>query len=318
MIFELHGKDSETLNKRVLTWQLHDSSGDKADRCSVTLDAQDLEVMPASETEYNIVINGENRGKFQISTVTEMLHPEEVTIQLTPAKFSVKDPTGWREPRKRTFPPATVGDVVNAVMLPHGYEVRIAPNLASRKTEHLNQNEETDKQFISRLADKHDAVAKPIDDLFVFGQKGNINALSGKKKKPVIISKVELTKKTGKVDYPSNNRYKGAKASWRVAETGANGEIKIGSEPFYFLKQTFKTEAEATQEAEDKLQSMTRKGQTFSGSIEGKAGFFAESVLTLEGFNNKRVTGAWSVDEVTLSGSRTSYKIQVTASRPRG
>ena len=91
MIFELHGDNAEALNKRVLTWQLTDASGDKADRCSVSIDAQGLESIPLGETKYNIVINGENRGRFQVSTVTEMLHPETLTIQLTPCLLYTSD-----------------------------------------------------------------------------------------------------------------------------------------------------------------------------------------------------------------------------------
>lgn len=318
MIIELHGNNSTELNARILSWTLTDSSGDKADRCSITLDSDGLSSLPMGGDEFTIVINDQNRGKFQVSTITEHLKPEKLTVQLTPAKFNSKDETGWRESRKRTFKAATIGDVVTAVMSPHGYTVKIDPDLIDRPTEHLNQNEETDKQFITRLADKHDAIAKPFSDMFIFCKKGNLKEFSGKPKQSVVITSADLIKNTARIDYPSNVHYKGSKASWRNPESGQSGEIKIGGEPFYSLKEAYKTAEEAKQEATDKLQAMTRKGQTFSCSIEGRKGLFAESVLHLQGFDNPRITGAWSIDEVTLSGNRTTYTIQVSASRPKG
>ena len=63
--------------------------------------------------------------------------------------------------------------------------------------------------------------------------------------------------------------------------------------------------------------------RNLSGKYKGLAllcavgtGLFAESVMILQGFQSPRAKGHWSVDSVTLSGTRTSYTIQVEATRP--
>ncbi len=318
MIIKLKGARSQDLETALTRWSLTDESGDSADRASLTLDADELDFIPSSGSEYAITVNGEARGVFEVSAIEERLHPAKIIVQLSPAKFNIKDPTGFREPRKKTFPVATVADVVTAVMQPHGYTVRVDPELANLATPHLNQNEETDAAFIRRIAKKFDAVAKPVNRLYIFGKKGNITTLSGGEKRSVSITPKTLLKDTGKIQHPSNVRKKGVKASYRETESGVNGEALVGDEPFHFIKEVFTNEAEATERAKAKLKELSRKGQTFTGKVEGQAGYFAESVLTLDGFNNPRTGGKWSVDSVTLSGSRTSYTISIKATRPKG
>lgn len=318
MIFQLAGDNAEKLNKNIETWTLTDESGTTSDRCSLVIDGDGLDFKPSTGDKYVIRIDGEKRGTFQVSAFSEKLHPAKFIIQLSPSRFQTNDKTEWRKARKKTFPAATIKDVVEAVMKPHGYIVKVDPDLAGVKTDHLNQNEETDKAFLSRIAKQYDAVAKPMNEMYVFGKKGSLKKLSGNgDKTPVSISPKDLIKPTGKIDYPTNIKYKGAKASWRNSDTGKNGEISIGSEPFKALATTFKTPEEATKNAESELQKALRNGQTFTGSIAGKKGLFAESVLTLDNFNNKRIAGKWSIDKVTLSGSRSKYTISVEASRPR-
>lgn len=318
MIITLSGERAREIEKALTMWTLNDESGGSADRASLTLDADNLDFLPMSGSEYAITVNGEARGVFQVSGIEEELHPERIIVQLSPAKFNVKDSTGFREPRKKTFPIATVVDVVNAVMTPHGYKVRVDPELANLATPHLNQNEETDAAFIRRLAKKYDAVAKPVNGLYIFGKKGSITTLSGGEKRSVSITPRALLKNTGKIQHPTNVRKKGVKASYRVSDSGVNGEAVVGTEPFQFIKEVFTSEAEATERAEAKLQELNRNGQTFTGKVEGEAGYFAESVLTLDGFKSPRARGQWSIDSVALSGSRTAYTISITATRPKG
>lgn len=315
MIIELEGDNSKQILKNLSSWTLDDNSGTTADRA--TLVVHDLDVLPKSGTEYKIKVNGELRGKFQVSAVTEQLIPPQITIQLTPAIFNVKDKTGWREKRRKTFPPATVFDVVTSVMKPHGYKIRIDKDLSGIKTEHLNQTEETDKHFISRLAKRYDAIAKPINGFFVFGKKGNIKTLSGGKKNAVKVSKASLLYGQNSISYPSAIRFKGVKAAWRVTETGAHGNIEIGSAPFDRLREPFQSAAQATERAEARLIEVIRQGQQFNATVDGTAGLFAEAVLTIEGFQNKRIIGDWSIDEVSLSGNRTTYTARIKATRPK-
>lgn len=318
MIVHLEGGAASELMKRLVSWSLFDTSGQKADRFSVTLDAFELPEIPKSGDSYLVKIDGEFRGKFEVTALTEKLFPPEITINMSPAKFNVKDKTAWREVRRATYPPSTIKDVVTAVMVKHGYEVRVDPEFASIVTPHMNQTEETDRAFISRLAKKYRAIAKPVNGLYVFGAKGSLKTLSGGAKKKAIITPEMIKKGTAKIEFPSNNRYKGAKATFAEPETGNSGEIVVGESPYLVLKQTFKNSQEATERASAELIDQTRKGQTFTGTANTAKGLFAESVMLLEGFTSPRSRGDWSVDEISITGSRTEViSTQITATRPK-
>ncbi|WP_255558117.1 hypothetical protein [Photobacterium sp. WH24] len=318
MIIRLEGEQASLLLPRITRWSLNDTSGQSADRLTLRLGSDGLSFVPRSGTPYSFYVNGVYRGKFEVSALDEYLHPAELQISLTPAKFTVTDETAWREARQATYPAATIRDVVTKVMSRHGYGVRIDPSLADKATPHLNQSQETDKAFIARLAKKFDAIAKPVNGLYVVAMKGNIKTLSGGAKPLVMISPENLRPGTGRISFPSNNRFKGAKATFRDSETGDNGTVEIGESPFLTLKDSFKSKEEANERAAAKLLEKTREGQTFNGTvIAGGERFFAESTMQLTGFTSPRSKGDWSLDDVTLSGTRTDFSTQIVATRPR-
>lgn len=316
-VITIKGANAAELKPLLSTWSLIDGEGMQADRLTITFGGSESQNhIPSSSTEWSVTVDGEHRGVYQVSSISEQLHPAKLVVQLTPAKFSVEDKSGFKEPRRRTFPPATVLDVVKAVMEPHGYEVRVSTELANKPTDHLNQNEETDSAFIARIASKYDAIAKPIDHMYVFGKRGSLSTLSGNTQHTVTISPQDVQKGTAKIAHPSNVRFKGIKAEWQTAETGSSGTEIIGDKPYYRIKEVFKNADEATQRAEAKLAEFNRKGQKFSATLKGKRGLFAESVMNLEGFHSPRSKGNWSIETVTLNGTRTTYTIQVEATRP--
>lgn len=317
MIIALSGPRAEDLMKHLEQWSMTDESGASADRLTLTVLGHELKAPPANGGDkYKLTIGGEQRGEFEVSTLKLKIHPRKWVIQLSPAKFQRKDPTGWREKRKRSFPPATVKDVVTAIMEPHGYEVRVDKGLADLPTQHLNQSEETDKAFLSRVAKDFDAVAKPVNNLFIFGKKGSVKALSGSPRGRIIIKPGDIVKQTGEINFPSAEVYKGVKAKWRETDSGLNGQAVIGSEPFKLLEAPYKDLDEATKKAEAELKRVTRNSQTFTASLHWKAGLFAESIFNFaEEFDEPTLVSDWSFDRVSMSGSRTSLSVSVDASR---
>ena len=317
MIIALSGPRAADLIQHLERWSLTDESGASADRLSLTVNAVELRAPPASGgDQYKVTIGGEQRGEFEVSALKLKLHPRKWVIQLSPAKFQRKDPTGWREKRKRSWKPATVKDLVTAIMEPHGYQVRVDSELADLPTQHLNQAEETDKAFLSRVAQDFDAVAKPINNLFIFGKKGSVKALSGSPRGKIIIKPIDIEPGTGEINYPSAEVYKGVKAKWRETESGLNGQAVVGSAPFKLLETPYKSTEEATKKAEAELKRVTRNSQTFTASLKWKAGLFAEAIFNFsEEFEEPTLVSNWSFDRVSMSGTRTKLSVSVEASR---
>lgn len=317
MIISIDGPNSELILKNLTNWSLTDESGASADRLSLTISGHESQSPPVyGDNKYQLKIGGENRGEFEVSTIKLKIHPRMWVIQLSPAKFQRKDPTGWREKRKRTFPPATLKELATAIMEPHGYAVRVDQEIGDLPTPHLNQSEETDKAFLSRVAKDFDAVAKPLSNLFIVGKRGSIKALSGSPRPKITIKPGDIVKNTGEINFPSADVYKGVKADWRESESGLSGQAVLGCEPFKLLEAPHKNAEEANKKAEAEFKRVVRNSQTFSASLHWRVGLSAEAVFNFaEEFNEPTLAADWSFDRVTMSGTRTSITVSVEASR---
>ncbi|MDG3089141.1 contractile injection system protein, VgrG/Pvc8 family [Vibrio hannami] len=315
MIVRFEGNGADLIHARLLTWELTDDKGRSSDILSVSLDAESMGNIPESGREFGFYIDDEYRGKFQIADISEDYWPPVINITLTSGKFTVNDPTGLKEARTRTFKNTTFGAIVNEVMTPHGYIVKVEPDLSAKVITHANQEQEEDDDFISRLAERYDAISKPVDGLYVVAKSGNRKAMSGQDIPPATIPEASIIK--GKLSHPSKRVFKGVKVKWFDSETAKSGEVVIGSAPFKAVRNQYKNESDAREKADSELYRATRKGQSLNLTVQGQKGIFAESIISIDNPLNERFSGDWSTDTVLLSGDKTKYSINIQATRPR-
>lgn len=316
LIITFEGDGSDIIESRLMEWELIDDKGSSSDTLVINLDAEGMTNIPESGRTFKVKLGGHYRGQFQIADAEENYDPAVLTLTLTAGKFTVKDASQLREPKSRTFSNITLGELVNSVMLPHGYEVKVEAGLAKKRLDHVSQEQEEDDEFISRLVERYDAISKPIDGLYVVATAGNTKAMSGGEISSLAIEHKEIL--TARLTHPSKRVYKGVKATWRTAETGNDGLVEIGEAPFYSLRLTYQNESEAQERASAKLYSFERKGQALNLDIEGRGDAFAESLLTIRNPKNKRFGAPWSSDMVTHRGDRESFKTTIKATRPKG
>ena len=320
MNIKLDGPNAEAIEKLLLTWSLDDGQGQQADMLTLNIDASDLSSAPPSGTSYQVYIEGESRGVFNVSHVTPTWFPKRLSITLSPAKFTTSDATGFREARTQTYENLTLDELAKTLMVKHGYKVIVDPSIASKKITLETQSQETDSSFLYRIAkDKFDALTKPIDDKYIIGRRGAIKKLSGANLAPVVINHTEDGYSpilSGQAPIPTQGRWKGVKAKWHDTQKGATQELELGESNFTTLPLLYESETEAREAAEAKLRSIKRAGQTLTMTINGQKGLFAEALLMVNNLFSPFTDEPWSIDQVTLNGSRTKYTAAITASRP--
>ncbi|CAM3933664.1 hypothetical protein [Vibrio aquimaris] len=316
LIITFEGKGSDIIEKRLMDWELIDDDGTASDTLVINLDAEGMTNIPESGRNFKVKLDGHYRGQFQIADAEEDYDPAVLTLTLTSGKFTVKDATRLREPKSRTFSNITLAGLVESVMLPHGYEVKVEAQLADIMLSHVSQEQEDDDEFISRIVERHDAISKPIDGLYIVATAGNTKALTGEPLAPIFIDHEEIV--SARLTHPSKRVYEGVKANWTTAETGEGGEVEVGEAPFYLLRLGYKSEAEARERANAKLYSFKRKGQALNLDIQGRGDAFAESPLSIRKPKNKRFGAEWSSDTVTHRGDRETFKTTIKATRPKG
>jgi len=109
---------------------------------------------------------------------------DEIEIRSPPATLSVSakaaDMVGpFRSPKTRSREATTLGALVSAIATEHRYQAKIDPELGAIAVPHLDQTAESDMALLTRLAAKHDAVAKPVAGFLVLARQGAAKTITG-------------------------------------------------------------------------------------------------------------------------------------------
>jgi phage protein D len=163
---------------------------------------------------------------------------------------------------ERSFHGVTLGEILQQIAARHRLVARIDPALGARKIEHIDQTNESDLNFITRLAKLHDAVATIKRGRLLFLPIVGTTTSTGESL-PVI----EITRADGDNHrYHTSDRdaYSGVRAYWhdpkrakrRGVLVGVNGNAKR-------LKETFANEADARAAAHAEWRRIQRGAATF-------------------------------------------------------
>lgn len=85
----------------------------------------------------------------------------------------------FRSPKTRSWEETTLGALVSAIATEHRYQAKIDPELGAIAAPHLDQTAESDMALLTRLAAKHDAVAKPVAGFLVLARQGAAKTITG-------------------------------------------------------------------------------------------------------------------------------------------
>jgi len=119
--------------------------------------------------------------------------------------------------------------------------------------------------FITRLAKRYGAVTKPINELYVLAEAGQVKSLSGQQLPDVTLSVTEDNRPgdqafiTAKLDETSRAKYQGSRVTWWDAAAGKQRVVQVGVAPFKTLRQRCQNEAEARAVAEGELRRVGRE-----------------------------------------------------------
>lgn len=321
-VVEIYGANAALLNERLLEWEHIDKSGFASDQLKLILDIEGLEGLPnlggniglrVGYLESGLV----DKGRFRITQRTPSLFPMRLALVATAAPF---DKPEFKQRRTASHGPISLGALFRQLTTRYGFSPRVAPDLEGEQIVHIDQTNESDMAFLTRLAKRFDAVAKPVNELYVLGRKGTIKSLSGKILPDVQLS-IARDNRPGdrafiSASFTETSRatYLGARASWWDAAAGKKRVVEVGIEPFKVVTQRFQSEAEARTAAEGEMRRVGREGLQVNVICPGNPSFGAEGLLLLDESWPGFMQGRWSIDTVTASGKRKeSYRCTIKA-----
>ena len=187
-LFHIHADSVEitaAIRDRLIELVITDEAGIQSDELKLTLDDRHREdgsiaELPRIGTVLTVSLGyAETRlvslGRFIVDEVEIRSPPATLT-----ASAKAADMVGpFRSPKTRSWDATTLGQLVETIASEHRYEAKIDPELGAIAIPHMDQTEESDMALLTRLAAKHDAVAKPVAGFLVLAKQGSIKTITG-------------------------------------------------------------------------------------------------------------------------------------------
>ncbi|EGG94656.1 phage late control D [gamma proteobacterium IMCC1989] len=309
------------LVERLLELTIKDNAGIKSDTFEIRLDDKnndlevprygaELEVFLGYKANANHKENIQIMGRYIVDEVDLIGPPDTVVIRGKAADLN----KGLKEPKTRTWqkPGATperipLKDILDTIASEHGLTPKLGADFAAIDYDVVNQTNETDLNFLTRLARNAGAIAKPANGFLLFVKRGEAKTVSGKKLPAISLTRKQVT--SWHVSLIERGDYASVVAKYRDTKEAKEVEITAGSgTPVYTIRKSFKDAAKANEAAKAQLEEFQRGKSTVNIQLPGDPSLIAEAPLYLSGFRTG-VNGSWVIETATHSYTNSGYSV---------
>ncbi|MBY4887678.1 phage late control D family protein [Pantoea sp. DY-15] len=347
----VNSKDvTANIRDRLISLTLTDNRGFEADQLDVELDDADGQLaMPVRGAVVKLFLGWKGqaligKGSFTVDEVEHHGAPDTMTIRARSADFR----GSLNSRREVSYHETTLGDIVTQIAGRYKLKPMLADGFAGIAVAHIDQTQETDAKFLTRLATLYGAVAAVKAGRLLFIRPGNGVTISGKP-----IPQMTITRKDGDrhtFSIADRGAYTGVSASWlhtkdpkpkkvklqrktkvrqlRALEHPAakkskakaakppeakEGDYLAGSEDNVFsLTTVYSSKATAMRAAKAKWEKLQRGVAEFSLTLAmGRADLYPETPVKVSGFKSVIDAQPWLISKVTHSLSNNGYTTQL-------
>lgn len=304
---------SPQLRARLSRLRLTDKRGMEADQLDLTLTDHDGRlVLPPRGAELTLAIgwHGEGlieKGTFIVDEVEHSGSPDQVSIRARSADMRGELPGK----RTQSWDALTIAEIIETIAGRHGLEPVVGESLGGIRIGHIDQTDESDLNFLTRLGERFDAIAAVKAGRMLFTAAGKATTASG-----LEIPTRTLTRRDGDQHrYITTDRdsYTGVKAYWNDIR-GARREIVLAGEGENAkqLRPTYASEEDALAAALAEWQRIQRGHAEFSLDLaEGDPLLMPETPVRLRGWKEAIDATRWIVTEVTHDLTDTAFTSNV-------
>ncbi|WP_130100477.1 phage late control D family protein [Siccibacter turicensis] len=353
----LESKDiTGNISDRLMSMTLTDNRGFEADQLDIELDDADGRVsLPVRGAVLKLSIGwkGEqlvDKGSFTVDEVEHRGAPDSVTIRARSADFR----GSLNSRREQSWHDTTLGAVVTTIAERNKLKASVAPELAAIKIPHIDQSQESDATFLTRLADRNGGEVSVKAGQLLFIRAGRGVTAKGRP-----IPQVTITRSDGdrhQFAIADRGAYTGVSARWLHTKDPKPQEVKVKRKPkvkhlralqhpkakaakkkkkepearegeymageadnVFVMTTVYATRAQATRAAQAKWDKLQRGVAEFSILLAtGRADLFPETPVEVSGFKTVIDEQAWTITKVTHSlsnnGFITSLELEVRLS----
>ncbi|WP_367376532.1 phage late control D family protein [Hafnia alvei] len=211
----LGGDDiTDNLSHRLLSLTMTDNRGFEADQLDIELDDSDGQLaMPARGAVLSLFLGWKGsaligKGQFTVDEIEHRGAPDTLTIRARSADFR----GSLNSRREVSYHDTTLGAVVNQIAERNQLDTVLANGFAEIAIPHIDQSQESDIKFLTRLAERNGAEVSVKAGKLLFLKAGNGVTASGKP-----IPMMTLERSDGdrhQFAIADRNAYTGVTASW--------------------------------------------------------------------------------------------------------
>lgn len=334
---------SAKIQGRLISLSLTDNRGFEADRLDIELDDSDGALMMPKRGEIltlHLGWQGENlihKGSFTVDEIEHSGVPNKMTLRARSADFRAT----LNVRREMSYHQKTLGDIVRTIAGRNNVTAVVDPGLDTVKIEHIDQTNESDGSFLTRLGQLNGATACVKNGSLLFMVQESNTTASGQALSLVWITRsvgdghrfslVDRGAYTGVTANYLNTRKPQEKTQSQIRrrkpttdkpkkEEEKQGEYLVGEEGnVMVLFHTYASKTNAERAAKAAWEKIQRGVASFSITLaKGRADLFPELPVQVSGFKPEIDNAYWTLVTVSHSlnnsGFTTSLELEVKSS----
>lgn len=319
------------IKKRLMSLTLTDNRGFEADQLDIELDDSDGKlVLPRRGAKIAVALGWQGaaligKGIFTVDEIEHSGAPDRLTIRARSADF--RETLNIR--RDQSYHKTTIGGIIKIIAERNKLTPTLNKAISDLTVEHIDQTNESDGNFITRLAKQYGAIAAVKNGNLLFIKQGQAKTTSGK---PIpVITIIRSLGDGHQFSMADRGAYTGVVANWLNTRTTEKpvvkvkrktarsakpkqpeekqGEYLIGTdENVMTLRTTCASKHNAQRAAKSNWERLQRGAAKFSIQLaKGRADLYPEVPVKVIGFKKQIDEADWTLVTVTHSVSDTGF-----------
>ena len=240
-VLTINGRPFGTKTKsRIISISLTDKRGFEADELNIELDDEGGAIaIPEIGNEITLQLGYAetgliDKGKFKVSEFTASGSPDRLNITARAADLAET----LAEQVEKSWHKKTLYEIIETIAKKHGYPHKIADRYKQEKIAHIDQTNESDASFMSRLAEQYDAIATVKNGTLLFIPAGGGETAGGKPIPPAVITRAAGDSHS--FSYSTSDSYSAVRAYYTDRRTGNKKEVVVNQDNAYPERKTVK------------------------------------------------------------------------------
>ncbi|MBK0062609.1 MULTISPECIES: contractile injection system protein, VgrG/Pvc8 family [unclassified Acinetobacter] len=302
----VNGQDiTAKINSRLISMTIADNRGIEADSVLMNLSDHDgLLDIPPKGAEIEVWIGWSStgllyKGKYFIKEREHSGTPDVLSLRATSADLKAS----LKRKREDSFHDKTIGEIISSIAARNGLDAIIQDKLASIKLAFIEQNE-SDANLMTRIADEHDAIATVKNGTLLFLAKGKAETVTGQS-----LPEIEITRQQGDrhrfSDTSEGDDISGVTCYYYDLKLPLKQQVTIGNSSLNVreIRHPFRDRETALHKAQSEYNHIKRKATSFSYSFSrGRPELIPEMTFKFTGLKSP-------IDDIVWLGTQVTHRL---------